>query len=76
MARPKKKVRPKVYRFSITCTPGIDDDLITFFDSLEAGEGAAEIMTALRQGGVTSTTINDHLDENELLDSLDDFILD
>ena len=74
MARPKNAVPSKRYRVTLTLQPGIDQDLIDYLDA--ADNQALAIVTAMRAGGMGAVASGEDLDEEGLLDSFDDFLID
>ena len=72
--RPSLAVPARLIRITLSLRPGEDDDLLAFFDGLPAGSRARTVVTALRQGGVRETAVNQAFDEVELLAALDDLL--
>ncbi len=61
--------------FTLTLYEGVDDDLIAWFDSIQKGEIARSIKTALRQGGMSvvreDETSEDLMSDDAFADFLD-----
>ena len=60
--------------FTLTLYEGIDDDLIAWFDSIQKGEIARSIKTALRQGGMSVVREDETSEELMSDDAFADFL--
>ena len=64
-----------VVRAVLSLREGEDDDLIESFRSVPARKRAAFIKAAMRSGGMAAVNIEGLPDDDELADSLDNFLM-
>ena len=75
MGRPKLDFDVMVIRTAITLRPGEDDDLIKIFCKIPARKISAYIKAGLRSGVMVEPVTDGLPEDDELMDSLADFLM-
>lgn len=71
--RSERSASATIVPIKLRLYPGVDDDLIAFFDGIPTGLRAAAVKRALREGATTGPP--DQQAEDDILDVLDTLLL-